>query len=165
MFAYHRPGGYGDDGKGFAGCILNSPRFAFVQNAGRDLVLGDPDRGILVACKQPQYGKRHVRTAASGAGHNYFGTWPAATDGIERQCQIGIVLVRVVALNFKVLSGINKSATGFAYRVGVAYVYVAAQIRTQQGVQAAIYGDDVVALPCQLAQQFGACHHGRAADY
>ena len=62
---------------------------------------------MLVASEQAQYGKRHVRTAASGAGRNYFGTWPAATDGIERQCQIGIVLVRIVALNFKVGGGID----------------------------------------------------------
>ena len=102
----------------------------------------------LLSAGTRKSGKRHVRTAASGAGRNYFGTWPAATDGIERQCQIGIVLVRVVALNFKVLSGINKSATGFAYRIGVPYIYVAAQSRAQQRVESAVHGDNVVALPC-----------------
>ena len=35
------------------------------------------------------------------------GTRPATADGIERQRQIGIVLVRVVALNFKVGGGID----------------------------------------------------------
>lgn len=148
MFAYYRPRGYGDDGERLAFGAFDGPRFACAKEAGDHLILGDPDRGILVACKQPQYGKRHVRTAASGAGRNYFGTWPAATDGIERQCQIGIVLVRVVALNFKVLSGINKSATGFAYRIGVPYIYVAAQSRAQQRVESAVHGDNVVALPC-----------------
>ena len=141
-------GGYGDDRKRLAFGTFDGPGFASVQDTGRDLVFGNPDWGALVAREQAQYGKRHVRTAASGAGRNYFGTWPAATDGIERQCQIGIVLVRVVALNFKVLSGINKSATGFAYRIGVPYIYVAAQSRTQQRVESAVHGDNVIALPC-----------------
>lgn len=118
-----------------------------MQNAGHGLVLGNPDWGVIVACEQAQYGKRHIRATAGGAGRNHFGTRPATADGIERQCQIGIVLVRVVALNFKVLSGINKSATGFAYRIGVPYIYVAAQSRTQQRVESAVYGNNMVALP------------------
>lgn len=118
-----------------------------MEDAGGYLVLGNPDWGVLVAREQSQYGKRHIRTAASGAGRNYFGTWPAATDGIERQRQIGIVLVRVVAFNFKVLSGINKSATGFANRIGVPYIYIAAQASAQQCVEPAVHGDNVIALP------------------
>ena len=148
MFAYLGVGGNGDDGERLAFGTFDGPRFACAKEAGDHLILGDPDRGILVACKQPQYGKRHVRTAASGAGRNHFGTRPATADGIERQRQIGIVLVWVVALNFKVLSGINKSATGFAYRIGVPYIYVAAQSRTQQRVESAVHGDNVIALPC-----------------
>ena len=107
MFAYLGVGGYGDDGERLAFGAFDGPRFACVQDAGRGLVFGNPDRGILVACEQPQYGKRHVRTAARSASRNYFGTRPATTDGIERQRQIGIVLVRVVALNFKVGGGID----------------------------------------------------------
>lgn len=148
MLADYGVGGYSNDGKRFALGALDGPRFTYVKNTGDHLVLGDPDGSILVAREQTQYGQCHVRTAASGAGRNYFGTWPAATDGIERQCQIGIVLVRVVALNFKVLSGINKSATGFAYRIGVPYIYVAAQSRAQQRVESAVHGDNVIALPC-----------------
>lgn len=53
-----------------------------------------------------------------------------------------------MALNFKVLSGINKSATGFAYRIGVPYIYFAAQAGAQQCVESAVHGDNVVALPC-----------------
>ena len=52
-----------------------------------------------------------------------------------------------MALNFKVLSGINKSATGFAYRIGVPYIHVAAQASAQQRVETAVHGDNVVALP------------------
>lgn len=148
MFAYLGVGGNSDDGERLALGTPDGPRFTCAKDTGRGLILGDPDWGILITSKQPQYGKRHVRAAASGAGRNYFGTWPAATDGIERQCQIGIVLVRVVALNFKVLSGINKSATGFAYRIGVPYIYVAAQSRAQQRVESAVHGDNVIALPC-----------------
>ena len=57
-----------------------------------------------------------------------------------------------MALYFKVLSGINQGAAGVAYRIGVTYVYVAAQAGTQQSIQAAIHGDDAVTLPCQLTQ-------------
>ena len=78
-----------------------------VEDAGDYLVLGDPDGSIFVAREQAQYGQGHVGAAAGGAGRNHFGTRPATTDGIEGQCQIGVVLVRVVALNFKVGGGIN----------------------------------------------------------
>lgn len=148
MFAYHRPGGKGDDGERLALVAFDDPRFSCAKDAGDDLVLGNPDRGVIVACEQPQYGKRHIRTAAGGAGRNHFGTWPAATDGIERQSQVGTVLVRVVALNFKVGGGINKSATGFAYRIGVPYIYFAVQSRAQQRIETAVHGDNVIALPC-----------------
>ena len=107
MLAYLGVGGYGDDGERLALGAFNGPRFASVQDAGRGLVFGDPDRSILVACEQPQYGKCHIRAAARGAGCNHFGTRPAAADGTERQRQIGIVLVWVVALNFKVGGGID----------------------------------------------------------
>ena len=147
MFAYHRPRGYGDDGERLALGTFDGPRFACAKDARDHLVLGNPDWGVLVAREQAHYGKRHVGTAAGGAGRDHFGTRPVATDGIERQRQIGIVLVRVVALNFKVLSGINKSATGFANRIGVPYIYIAAQAGTQQRVKSAVHGDNVVALP------------------
>lgn len=101
-----------------------------------------------MAREQAQYGKRHIRTAARSAGRNHFGTRPATADGIERQSQVGIVLIRVVALNFKVLSGINKSTACVAHRIGISYIYVAAQAGTQQSVESAIHGDNVVALPC-----------------
>lgn len=148
MFACHRPRSNGNDGERFSFGALNGPRFACAKEAGDHLVLDNPDRGILVASEQAQYGKRHVRTTASGTGCNHFGTRPATADGIERQSQICIVLVGVVALNFKVLSGINKSATGFAYRIGVPYIYVAAQSRAQQRVESTVHGDNVIALPC-----------------
>lgn len=148
MLADYGVGGYSDNGEGFALGALDGPRFTCVKNTGDNLVFLDPDGSILVTGKQTQHAQCHVGAAAGGTGRNHLGTWPAATDGIERQCQIGIVLVRVVALNFKVLSGINKSATGFAYRIGVPYIYVAAQSRAQQRVESAVHGDNVVALPC-----------------
>ena len=111
-------------------------------------VLDNPDRGILVACEQAQYGKRHVRTAAGGAGRDHFGTRPATADGIERQCQIGVVLVRVVALYFEVFGGIDQRATRVTHRVGITHIHVAAQPSAQQRVESAVHGDNVIALPC-----------------
>lgn len=148
MFAYYCPRGNGDDGERLALGALNGPRFACVQDAGRDLIFGNPGWSVIVACEQPQNGKLHIRAAARGAGRNHFGTRPATADGIERQRQVGIVLVRVVALNFKVLSGINESAADFANRIGIPHIYVAAQSRAQQRVEPAVHGDNVVALPC-----------------
>ncbi len=148
MFAYHRPGGYGDDGKGFAGCILNSPGFASVQDAGRDLIFGNPGWSVIVACKQPQNGKRHIRAAARGAGRNHFGTRPAASDGIERQRQIGIVFVGVMTLHLKCFGGIDQRATCIAHRVGIPHIHVAVQSRAQQRIETAVHGDNVIALPC-----------------
>ena len=52
-----------------------------------------------------------------------------------------------MAFNFKVLSGINKSAAGFANRIGVPYIYIAAQAGAQQRIESAVHGDNVVALP------------------
>ncbi len=69
----------------------------------------------------------------------------------------------MVTLNFKICSGIDKRSTGVAYRVGVTNIYVASQPGAQQGIQPAVHGDNVVALPRQTAQQLGTCHHGRAA--
>ncbi len=63
---------------------------------------------------------------AVGAVRNHFGTRPATADGIERQRQIGKVLVRVMALNFKVGGGIDQCATCIAHRVGIPHIYVAA---------------------------------------
>ncbi len=146
MFAYYCPRGNGDDGERLALGALNGPRFACVQDAGRDLIFGNPGWSVIVACEQPQNGKRHIRAAARSASRNHFSTRPTTANGIERQRQIGIVLVGVVTLNFKVLSGINKSAAGFAYRIGVPYIYVAAQAGAQQRVESAIHGDNVVAL-------------------
>lgn len=65
-----------------------------------------------------------------------------------------------MALNFKVLSGINKSATGFAYRIGVPHIYVAAQASAQQRIEPAVHRNNVVALPRQLTQQIRARYHG-----
>lgn len=147
MFAYYRPRRYGDDGEGAALVVFDDPGFACAKDAGDYLVLSNPDRGIIVASEQAQYGKRHVGTAARGAGRNYFGTRPAASDGIERQCQVGIVLVGVVALNFKVGGGIDQRATGVAHRVGVTDIDVAAQAGAQQRIESAVHGDNVIALP------------------
>ena len=147
MFAYYCPRGYGDDGEGFALGTLDGPGLACVKDAGDHLVLGNPNGGILVACKQPSYGKRHVRAAAGGAGRNHLGTRPATSDRIECQRQIGIVLVGVVALYLKGLVGIDQRATGVAHRVGISYIHVAAQASAQQRVEPAVHGDNVVALP------------------
>jgi len=83
-----------------------------------------------------------------------------------------------MALHLKGVSSFDQSASLIAYGVGVAHVDVAAQASAQQGVQAAVYGYDVVALLCQAAQQLGArpppagrhwrCgarHHRRAANH
>lgn len=165
MFACHRPRSKSDDRERLAFGALNGPRFASVQNAGRGLVFGNPDWGVIVASEQAQYGKRHIRTAASGAGRNYFGTRPATADGIERQRKIGIVLVRVMALNFKVGGGIDQRTTRITHRVGIPHIYVAAQAGAQQRIESTIHSDNVVALPRQLAKQIRAGHHGRAADH
>ena len=85
--------------------------------------------------------------------------------GAERQSQIGIVLVGVVTLNFKVGGNIDQHAAGVTHRVGISHIHVAAQSRAQQRVEPAIHGDNVVALPRQLTQQIRARHHGRAADH
>ena len=53
-----------------------------------------------------------------------------------------------MALNFKVGGGIDQRATCVAYRVGISYIYVAAQAGAQQRVEPAVHGDNVVALPC-----------------
>ena len=119
-----------------------------MQDAGRGLVFGNPDRGVLIAYKQPQYGKRHIRTSTGGAGRNHFGTRPATSDGIERQRQIGIVLVWVVALNFKVGGGIDQRTARIAHRVGISHIYIAAQAGAQQRIESTVHSDNVVALPC-----------------
>ena len=131
MFAYLGVGGYSNNGKRFALSAFDGPRFICVKNAGDHLVLDDPDGGTLVAREQAQYGKRHIRTAARSAGRNYFGTRPAASDGIERQCQVGIVLVGVVALYFKGFGGIDQRAARIAHRVGIPHIDVAAQASAQ----------------------------------
>lgn len=53
-----------------------------------------------------------------------------------------------MALNFKVGGGIDQRATCIAHRIGISYIYVAAQPRDQQRVEPAVHGDDVIALPC-----------------
>ena len=70
-----------------------------------------------------------------------------------------------MAFHYKIGSGIDQGASLIAYGIGVAYVDVAAQASAQQGVQAAVYGYDVVALPCQVAQQIRARQHRRAANH
>ncbi|GAA6334049.1 hypothetical protein I0600191H4_10210 [Collinsella sp. i06-0019-1H4] len=70
-----------------------------------------------------------------------------------------------MAFYFKIGSGIDQNMSLIANGVGVAHVDVAAQASAQQGVQAAVYGYDVVALPCQLAKQIRARHHRRAANH
>lgn len=147
MLADYGVGGYSDNGEGFALGALDGPRFTCVKNTGDNLVFLDPDGSILVTGKQTQHAQCHVGTAARSAGRNHFGTRPATADGIERQSQVGIVLIRVVALNFKVLSGINKSTACVAHRIGISYIYVATQAGAQQRVEPAIHGDNVVALP------------------
>lgn len=147
MFAYHSPGGKGDDGERLALVAFDSPRFTCAKDAGDHIVLGNPDWGVIVACEQAQYGKSHIRTATRGAGRNHFGTRPATADGIERQSQICIVLVGVVAFNFKVGGGIDQRTARVAHRVGISYIYVAAQTGAQQRVEPAVRGDNVVALP------------------
>lgn len=148
MLAYNRPRGYSDYGERLALGTFDDPGFACVKEASDHLVLGNPNWAVIVACEQAQYGKRHIRTAAGGAGRNHFGTQPATADGIERQRQIGIVLVRIVALNFKIGGGIDQRATCIAHRVGIPHIYVAAQAGDQQRIESAVHGDNVVALPC-----------------
>lgn len=147
MFAYLGVGGYGDDGERLAFSAFDGPRFACAKDAGDHLVLGNPDWGILVTREQAQYGKRHIRTTAGGAGRNHFGTRPATADGIERQRQIGIVLVRVVALYFKGFGGIGQRTTRIANRVGIPHIHIAAQTGAQQRVEPAVHSDNVIALP------------------
>ena len=147
VFACLGVGGDCDYGERLAFGALDGPRFACVQDAGRGLIFSNPDRGVIVACEQAQYGKRHVRAAARSASRNYFSTRPATTDGIERQRQIGIVLVWVVALYFKGFGGIDQSTTRVAHRVGIPHIYVAGQASAQQCVEPAVHGDNVVALP------------------
>lgn len=148
MFAYYRPRRYGDDGEGAALVAFDGPRFSCAKDTGDHFVLGNPDWGIYVSREQAQYGQCHVGTASGGAGRNHLGTRPATPDGIERQRQIGVVLVGVVALNFEVSGGIDQRSALITHRVGISYIHVAAQAGTQKGIQAAIHGDNVVALPC-----------------
>lgn len=147
MLAYNRPRGYSDYGERLALGTFDDPGFTCVKEASDHLVLGNPDWGVLVSCEQSQYRKRHVRTAARSASRNHFSTGPATADRIERQRQIGIVLVRVVAFNFKGYGGIDQRTARIAHRIGVTDIYVAAQAGTQQRIQPAVYGDNVVALP------------------
>ena len=65
-----------------------------------------------------------------------------------------------MTLNFKVGGSIDQRAAGVAHRVGISHIHVAAQSRAQQCVESAVHGDNVVALPRQLAQQIRARHHG-----
>lgn len=148
MFAYLGVGGYGDDGERLALGTFDDPGFACVKEASDHLVLDNPDWGVIVACKQPQYGKCHVRTSARSTGCHNLGTWPATADGIERKRQIGIVLVRVMALYFKVFGGIDQRTARIAHRVGISHIYIAAQAGAQQRIESAVHGDNVIALPC-----------------
>lgn len=148
MLAYNRPRGYSDYGERLALGAFDGPRFTCAKDAGDHLVLGNPDWGVIVACEQAQYGKRHVRTATGGAGRNHFGTRPAMADGIERQSQICIVLVGVVAFYLKGFGGIYQRTTRVAYRVGIPHINVTAQAGAQQRVESAVHSDDVIALPC-----------------
>lgn len=148
MFAYYCSRGYGDDGERLAFGAFDGPGFAYVQDAGDYPVLDNPDWGALVAREQAQYGKRHIRTAAGGAGCNHFGTRPATADGIERQSQICIVLVGIVALYLKGVGGIDHRTTRIAHRVGISHIYIAAQPYAQQRIEPAVHGDNVVTLPC-----------------
>jgi len=68
-------------------------------------------------------------------------------------------------VKMQMLTGIDQSASLIANGIGVANVDVAAQAGAQQGVQAAVYGYDVVALPCQLLKQIHARQHRRAANH
>ena len=52
-----------------------------------------------------------------------------------------------MALNFKVDGGFDQRTTRITHRVGVPYIYIAAQSRAQQCVEPAVHGDNVVALP------------------
>ena len=70
-----------------------------------------------------------------------------------------------MALNFKVSGGIDQRATYIAHRVGISHINIAAQARAQQRIEPAVHGDNVVALPHQLAQQIHARQHRRAANH
>ena len=70
-----------------------------------------------------------------------------------------------MALNFKVGGGIDQRATRVAHRVRISYIHVAAQAGTQQRVESAVYGNNMVALPRLPAQQIHARHDGRAAHH
>ena len=70
-----------------------------------------------------------------------------------------------MALHLKVSCGIDQRATRVAHRIGISYIHIAAQTGAQQRVEPAVHGDNVVALPYQLAKQIRARHHGRAADH
>ena len=121
-----------------------------VKDAGGRIVLGNPDWGVIIARQQPQDAQRHVGAASGGAGRNHFGTRPTTADGIERQRQIGIVLVRVVALYLKGFGGIDQRTAGITHRVGIPHIHVTAQSRAQKCVEPAVHGDNVVALPRSL---------------
>lgn len=148
MLADYGVGGYSDNGEGFALGALDGPRFTCVKNTGDNLVFLDPDGSILVTGKQTQHAQCHVGAAAGGTGRNHLGTWPATADGIERKRQIGIVLVRVMALYFKVFGGIDQRTARIAHRVGISHIYIAAQAGAQQRIESAVHGDNVIALPC-----------------
>lgn len=53
-----------------------------------------------------------------------------------------------MALYLKGFGGIDQRTTGFAYRIGIPHINVAAQTGSQQRVESAVHGDNVVALPC-----------------
>lgn len=148
MLADYGVGGYSDNGEGFALGALDGPRFTCVKNTGDNLVFLDPDGSILVTGKQTQHAQCHVGAAAGGTGRNHLGTRPATTNGIERQSQICIVLVGVVAFYLKGFGGIDQRTTRVAYRVGIPHINVTAQAGAQQRVESAVHSDDVIALPC-----------------
>ena len=66
---------------------------------------------------------------------------------------------------FKIGSGIDQNAPLIANGVSVAHVDVAAQASAQQCIETAVHGDNVIALPRQLAKQIRARHHRRAANH
>ena len=70
-----------------------------------------------------------------------------------------------MTLYLKGFSGIDQRATRVAHRIGISYIYVAAQTRAQQRIEPAVHGYNVIALPYQTTQQIRARYHRRATDH
>lgn len=139
LLRHFRSNAYGNARKTATLGRANLPSAIRMKNPRFKIVFDNANRRSR-SNKTPEHAKRMIGSASRHACTHNLGMGPALPDCTQRQCKIGRILMRVIALNLKRsslgtrLCLLDKAKAALPHRIGIA----AKQIARKTGIENSI---------------------------